>query len=102
MNTSHHVKMQRPFSLRAELASAITARRRALQKGWSQRKDIPALWASIGRAEAFLNSYPYATDDRVREWIAGHVDDVCRIVPGNAHRQLARLIMEHLEQAQEA
>ena len=84
-------------SLRAELVSAVTARRRALQNGWSRRKDIHALFASIGRAEQFLMSYPYADDDRVRAWISGHVDDVCRIVPGNAHRQLARLVMEHLE-----
>ena len=86
-------------SLRTELVSAVTARRRALQNGWSRRKDIPALWASISRAERFLESYPYADDERVRAWISGHVDDVCRIVPGNAHRQLARLVMEHLGEA---
>ena len=86
-------------SLRAELVSAITARRRALQNGWSRRKDIHELWASIGRAERFLESYPFADDDRVRAWISGHVDDVCRIVPGNAHRQVARLVMEHPEEA---
>lgn len=91
--------MMRRSSLRADLVSAITARRRALQNGWSRRKDIPALWASIGRAERFLESYPYADDDRVRAWVADHVDDVCRIVPGNQHRTLARLIMEHLEEA---
>lgn len=91
--------MRTRSSLRAELVSAISARRRALQNGWSRRKDIPALWASIGRAERFLESYPYADDARVRAWISDHVDDVCRIVPGNAHRQLARLVMEHLEEA---
>ena len=86
-------------SLRAELVSAITARRRALQNGWSRRKDIHELWASIGRAERFLESYPFADDAMVRAWISAHVDDVCRIVPGNAHRQLARLVMEHPEEA---
>ena len=91
--------MMHRSSLRAELASAVTARRRALQNGWSRRKDIHELWASIGRAERFLESYPFADDDRVRAWISGHVDDVCRIVPGNAHRQLARLVMEHPEEA---
>lgn len=88
--------MPRPFSLRSALVDAVTARRRALRNGWSRRKDIGALWASIGRAERFLESYPFASDERVREWCLAHMDDVCRIVPGNQPRVLARLVMDAL------
>lgn len=86
--------MKRP--LRHELQDAIHARDRSLRMGWCQRKDYDQIRVSMGKAQTFLISYPAATDQQVREWCRKHMDDVCRIVPGNQPRRLARLIMDEL------
>ena len=84
-------------SLREQLRGAVSMRSAALRNGRSYRKDLDALRAAIGRAESFLNSYPMATDERVRDWCIGHLQDVTMIVPGNRPTMLARLITEHLK-----
>lgn len=52
--------------------------------------------AAMGRIETFLRSYPYADDERVRQWCLAHVDDVAIVVPGNCPTMLARLVMDEL------
>lgn len=83
-------------TLRETLASALRGRKAALRNGRSHRKDIVALNAGMGRIEAFLNSYPYADDARVRQWCEAHVDDVAMVVPGNSPTSLARLVSDAL------
>ena len=84
------------MSLRHDLQGAIHQRDASLRNGRCKRTDYDQIWVSIGRAQVFLNGYPFATDLQVREWCTGHVEDLVRIVPGNAHRTLARLLMDEL------
>lgn len=67
-----------------------------MRNGRSHRKDHDAIRAAIGRAEAFLRSYPMASDERVRDYCRAHTGDITMIVPGNQPRVLARLIMDEL------
>ena len=83
-------------SLRQDLQGAIHQRDASLRNGRCKRTDYDQIRASIGRAQVFLNGYPFATDLQVREWCTGHVEDLVRIVPGNAPRTLARLLMDEL------
>ena len=83
-------------TLRETLASALRGRQAALRNGRSHRKDIAALNAGMGRIEAFLHSYPYADDARVKQWCEAHVDDVAMVVPGNSPTSLARLVSDTL------
>lgn len=85
-----------PSSLRAALVSAVKQRRSAMRNGRSYRKDHDRVNAALGRAEVFLHSYPYASDERVREWCRANLADVCIIVPGHTPRNLARLLMDEL------
>lgn len=85
--------------LRETLRTAVSKRRELLWRGVSRRKDQAFLWAAIGRAEAFLTSYPYADDARVRRWCIEHHADVAMIVPGNNPTALARLVMMKLKPA---
>ena len=93
--------MQRHSSaLRHTIQGAINSRHAALRNGRSQRKDYDRIRAAIGRAEVFLNGYPFATDEQVRAYCTANVGDIALIVPGNQPRVLARLINEKLKQAQ--
>lgn len=83
--------------LREVLRAAVSKRKELFWRGRSLRKDSDAMRAAIARAEAFLSSYPYANDLRVRSWCMEHHTDVAMIVPGNAPTQLARLIMQALK-----
>lgn len=85
------------MTLRDTLFAALQDRERMLSMGWSRRKDIDRLRAAMGRARAFLNSYPVADDERVRKWCLENHGDVSMIVPSNHPRALARLIMEALK-----
>lgn len=67
-----------------------------MRNGRSHRKDHDRVRAAMGRAQRFLDGYPYASDEWVREWCRANLEDVCIIVPGNAPRSLARLIMTEL------
>lgn len=67
-----------------------------MRNGRSLRKDHDRVRVAIGRAEAFLRSYPTASDERVLAWCREHLQDVTLIVPGNTPRVLARLIMDGL------
>ena len=84
-------------SLRHDLQGAIHQRDASLRNGRCKRTDYDQIRASIGRAQVFLDGYPFATDLQVREWCTGHVEDLVRIVPGNAPRTLARLLMDELK-----
>ena len=84
------------MSLRQDLQGAIHQRDASLRNGRCKRTDYDQIWVSIGRAQVFLNGYPFATDLQVRQWCRGHVEDLVRIVPGNAPRTLARLLMNEL------
>lgn len=90
------------ITLREQLRAAVSMRSAALRNGRSQRKDLDTLRAAIGRAEAFLSSYPYATDEGVRTWCLANLRDVTLIVPGNRPTVLARLIMEQLSPKERA
>lgn len=87
---------QPPSELRHVLQGAINARTAAMRNGRSLRRDHDRVRAAIGRAEAFLRSYPVASDERVLAWCREHIEDVTLIVPGNTPRVLARLIMDEL------
>ena len=84
-------------TLRSDLQGAIHQRSASLRNGRCQRKDHTTIWVSIGKAQAFLNSYPVADDARVRAWCLAHHQDLGRIVPANSPRTLARLLMEALK-----
>lgn len=84
-------------SLRSALVSAINQREATLRNGTCQRRDYDAIRASIAKAEAFLRSYPFADDTRVQSWCKDHHHDLCRIVPGNQPRVLARLLFQEIE-----
>lgn len=88
--------------LRQDLQGAINQRTAALRNNRSGRKDYDQIRVSIGRAEAFLASYPVATDQQVRDWCTAHVEDLTRIVPANSPRTLARLIMDSLTPKEQA
>lgn len=79
--------------LREVLQGAISQRIAALRNGRSQRKDIDALRASIAKAEQWLQHFPFASDESVREWCITNREHVSRIVPGNCPTSLARLVM---------
>lgn len=87
---------QHRSELRHVLQGAINAREAAMRNGRSLRKDHDRVRVAIGRAEAFLRSYPTASDERVLAWCREHLQDVTLIVPGNTPRVLARLIMDGL------
>lgn len=69
---------------------------RALKKGWSKRKDVADVRNSMGAAQAFLDNYPAASDDRVKEWCRKNWIHVGRFVPSAHYRRLERLLMEEL------
>ena len=84
--------------LRHTLQGAINQRNSALRNNRSGRKDYDQIRVSIGRADQFLREWPFADDQRVRDWCKSHVEDLSRIVPGNAPRTLAKLLMEELRE----
>lgn len=86
----------RSNTLRHALQGAINSRHAALRNGRSHRKDVDRVRAAIMRAEAFLSSYPFASDEQVRAYCLAHVEDVTMVVPGNQPRVLARLVMDVL------
>lgn len=83
-------------SLREQLRAATAKRKELFWRGKSRRKDTDRMKAAISRAEQFLHGYPYASDERVREWCLAHHEDVAIIVPGNWPTALSRLVMEAL------
>jgi hypothetical protein len=89
--------MTSPSNLRAELASALRQRKNAIERGKSKRKDQDMVRAAMGSIKTFLNSYPYASDERVREWCRANVGKVSIVVIGSTQRQLARLLMDELQ-----
>jgi hypothetical protein len=88
--------------LREELRAAVSTRKLTLSMGWSRRKDLDRLRAAVGRAEVFLGSYPFASDERVREYCIKHREDVSMIVIGHHQRRLQQLLMDELKPAGEA
>lgn len=84
------------MNLRDELRKAIKTRDYLLSTGKSRRSDPEAIRRSIDKALAFLDGYPYASDDRVGEWCRKNLEDACRIVAGNNERRLGRLIQSEL------
>jgi hypothetical protein len=82
--------------LRDILLSALHAREASLRNGRCHRKDLITLRAAMGRVEVFLNSYPNANDERVRQYCLDHHHDIAMIVTGNTPTVLARLVMDQL------
>lgn len=80
--------------LRETLKSAVNGRLAAIRNGRSHRKDTDRLNAAIMRAQSFMNSYPFATDERVKDYCTRNITDIRLIVPGNTPTALARLIMQ--------
>ncbi len=70
-----------------------------LMTGRCKRKDFDAISVSMRNAQGFLNSYPVATNQRVREWCLAHREDVARIVPASQRKVLSRLLVDELETA---
>ena len=68
-----------------------------LMNGRCKRKDFDAIGVSMWKAQSFLNSYPVATNERVREWCLSHRDDVARIVPASQRKVLSRLLVDELD-----
>lgn len=88
--------MTTPSKLRAELVKAVNQRKAAMRNGRSRRRDIDRVQTAIMRAEVFLAGYPVANDETVRRWCVNNLQHVSIIVPGNNHRQLARLVSDQL------
>lgn len=66
--------------LTTTLLRAVNQRRRAQQLMKTKRHDHAEIFGSIAMVEGFLNSYPVASDERVRQWCRanrGHVARVC-------------------------
>lgn len=70
-----------------------------LMTGRCKRKDFDAIGVSMWNAQSFMNSYPVATNQRVREWCLAHREDVARIVPASQRKVLSRLLVDELETA---
>lgn len=85
--------------LRHELRSAIDSRQATFRNGSCRQKDFDAIRAAMGRAKVFLDGYPFATDQRVRDWCIAHREDVARIVPASQRKVLSRLLVDELETA---
>lgn len=83
-------------NLRAELVKAVNQRKAAMRNGRSRRRDMDRVQTAIMQAEVFLSGYPVASDETVRRWCVNNLHHVVIIVPGNNHRQLARLLTEEL------
>jgi hypothetical protein len=90
----------KPKTLRDHLQSAVNQRTASLWTQRCHRKDIDALRASIGRAEVFLGGYPVAADERVCEYVRANLDDLGRILLGNAKGPLMKVYKEALKQRQ--
>lgn len=88
--------MTTPSNLRAELVKAVNQRKAALRNGRSRRRDMDRVQTAIMQAEVFLAGYPVANDETVRRWCVNNLHHVAIIVPGNNHRQLARLVTDEL------
>ncbi len=78
--------------LRTILQGAVNSRLAALRNGRSRRPGEDHIRAAVMRAEAFLASYPMADDARVRAYVADHLTDIHRIVPGNQPGVVQKLI----------
>ena len=62
------------------LRRAVNQRIAAQEKMKTKRTDHAEIFGSIGMVEQFLDSYPFASDERVRSWCRanrGHVARVC-------------------------
>lgn len=79
------------MSLRQTLQGAVNSREATLRNGRCHRKNFDALSAAIGRAQMFLRGYPFASDERCRDWCRANFSDVVRIVPGNQPKVLSSL-----------
>ena len=86
-------------SLRRTLQGALDSRQMTLMNGRCKRKDFDAISVSMWNAQSFLNSYPVATNQRVREWCLVHREDVSRIVPASQRKVLSRLLVDELDPA---
>jgi hypothetical protein len=83
--------------LREVLSGVVNMRSAALRNGRSNRKDEVTLRATIGRVQAFLLSYPVASDGRVRTFCKLHEEDIAYLVPGNASSVFSRLVLDPIE-----
>jgi len=77
--------------LREVLRGAIASRKAAM-RGTRGRRDWNNIRTAIAFAEQFLWRYPYASDDRVREWCRDNATFVGTIVPANQYAVLAALL----------
>jgi hypothetical protein len=80
------------MSLRKQLNDAVQQRLRAIKNGYSKRQDTSRLNVALIRAQQFLNSYPVAKDERVKQWCKEHADDVTLIVMGAHTERLKKLL----------
>ena len=71
----------KPKTAREALASALRSRRMTLTVGRYHRPDETALKAAMGRAQVFLDCYPVASDEKVREWCHLNRLDVLAVIP---------------------
>ena len=83
--------------LREELRAAATTRDMLIRNGKSMRKDVEAVRRVCDRILGFLGNYPFATDERVREWCISHRELVSMVVVGHHHRRLQRLLIDELK-----
>jgi hypothetical protein len=80
------------MTLLTALRKEVTSRERMLTMGWSKRKDHQDVRTALGRAWVFLNSYPCANDERVKEWARKNMEDVRRIVASNRNKVFDKLV----------
>ena len=73
-----------------------------LRNGSCRRKDYEAIRTAMDLARKFLGSYPFASDQRVRDWCLAHRDAAVRIVPGSQRRVLERLLVDELTETEKA
>lgn len=85
------------MSLRHDLQGAIHQRDASLRNGRCWRSDPEQIRNSINKTQAFLNSYPVATDERVCSFIEANTTDIGRILLGNAKGPLAKVYYEILK-----
>jgi hypothetical protein len=72
--------MKTPPPLSELLRRAVNQRIAAQEKMKTKRTDHAEIFGSIGMVQQFLYRYPFASDERVREWCRenrGHVARVC-------------------------
>lgn len=78
-------------TLRQHLANAHRQRTLLMRTGRSRRTDHHAVEIAMMHVGNFLRSYPYASDERTRQWCLDNAEHVRKVLPANQRKVAAEL-----------